>query len=77
MLKWVEGTGLAHGVLPPSGPSVGVTDLEAPVYLLWGLGLSPQLGVLEAMNVSPVKPEQVPPPNGCLHSLCQHPHLQG
>jgi len=35
MLKWVEETTHVRGVLPPSGPSVGVTDLEAPVYLLW------------------------------------------
>jgi len=43
-----------------------------------GLGLSPQLGGVEAKNVRPVKRERVPLLNGCLHNLCGHPcHLQG
>jgi len=34
MLKRVEETANAGVVLPPSGPSVEVSDLEAPVHLL-------------------------------------------
>jgi hypothetical protein len=64
-------------VLPPLGPSAGVTKTRESNPSSVGLGLSPQLGVLEARTVRPVKPEQVPPPNGCLHNLCEHPrHLQ-
>jgi hypothetical protein len=36
MLKWVEETAqAARGVLPPLGPSAGVTELGSPINLLW------------------------------------------
>ena len=39
MLKWVEGPPddrPVRVVLPPLGPSVGVTELGVPIHLLWG-----------------------------------------
>jgi hypothetical protein len=50
MLKWVKETTHVRGVLSPSGPSDGVTVLEAPVYLLW---VSAQLSLGELNSFNP------------------------